>query len=111
MKSSSSSLLPVLSNENIHQRDKNIQFFEKRHKYVILTDRDSKYTSVTTWIHSHFPKFDSDVIIDSMMKGKIGKRDINTGEKQKRRSNKCGIKIVLPLVKQEQICIMKLNVL
>ena len=70
MKSSSSSLLPVLSNENTHQRDKNIQFFEKGHKYVILTDKDSKYTSVTTWIHSHFPKFDSDGIIDSMMKGK-----------------------------------------
>ena len=70
MKSLSSSLLPVLSNENTHQRDKNIQFFEKGHKYVILTDKDSKYTSVTTWIHSHFPKFDSDGIIDSMMKGK-----------------------------------------
>lgn len=68
--SSSSSLLPVLSNKNVHKRDKNIQFFEKGHKYVILTDKDSKYTSVTTWIHSHFPKFDSDGIIDSMMKGK-----------------------------------------
>ena len=65
-----SSLYPVLSNKNMHKRDKNIQFFEKGHKYVILTDQNSKYTSVTTWIHSHFPKFDSDSIIDSMMKGK-----------------------------------------
>jgi ATP-dependent exoDNAse (exonuclease V) beta subunit len=65
-----SSLYPVLSNKNLHVRDKNIQFFELGHKYVILSDKDSKYTSVTTWIHSHFPKFDSDSIINSMMKGK-----------------------------------------
>jgi ATP-dependent exoDNAse (exonuclease V) beta subunit len=65
---------PILNNilieKNKHLRDKNIQFFEEGHKYTILSDANSKYTSVTTWCHSHFPHFDADAIIDSMMKGK-----------------------------------------
>jgi ATP-dependent exoDNAse (exonuclease V) beta subunit len=65
-----SKLNPVLSIRNNHIRDDNIKFFEDGHKYVILTDTNSKYTSVTTWNHSHFPKFNADVIIKSMMKGK-----------------------------------------
>jgi len=60
----------VLSNVNTHARDKNIEFYEDGHKYFILTDTNNKYTSVTTWCHSHFPHFDADVIINSMMKGK-----------------------------------------
>jgi ATP-dependent exoDNAse (exonuclease V) beta subunit len=60
----------VLSNTNAHPRDKNIQFFEEGHKYVILTEPDVKYTSVTTWNHSHFPHFDADEVIGNMMKGK-----------------------------------------
>ena len=63
-------LYNVLSSRNSHPRDKNIQFFEEDHKYVILTEPDGKYTSVTTWNHSHFPKFEADNIIDNMMKGK-----------------------------------------
>jgi ATP-dependent exoDNAse (exonuclease V) beta subunit len=63
-------LNPVLSIRNNHIRDNNIQFFEDGHKYVILTDINSKYTSVTTWNHSHFPKFNADEIIKNMMKGK-----------------------------------------
>ena len=63
-------LYNVLSSRNSHPRDKNIQFFEEDHKYVILTEPDVKYTSVTTWNHSHFPKFEADNIIDNMMKGK-----------------------------------------
>jgi ATP-dependent exoDNAse (exonuclease V) beta subunit len=63
-------LYPVLSSKNSHPRDKNIQFFEEGHKYVILTEPDVKYTSVTTWNHSHFPKFEADSIIENMMKGK-----------------------------------------
>lgn len=59
-----------LSNNNTHIRDKNLQFFEDGHKYVILTDSESKYTSVTTWNHSHFEKFDADKILKNMMKGK-----------------------------------------
>jgi ATP-dependent exoDNAse (exonuclease V) beta subunit len=65
-----STLYNVLSVRNSHSRDKNIQFFEEGHKYVILTEPDVKYTSVTSWNHSHFPKFEADSIIDNMMKGK-----------------------------------------
>jgi ATP-dependent exoDNAse (exonuclease V) beta subunit len=60
----------LLSQRNTHPRDKNIQFFEEGHKYVILSDSTSTYTSVTTWNHSHFPKFDADNIIKNMMKSK-----------------------------------------
>ncbi len=63
-------LFPVLSNFNYHSRDKNIQFEEEGHKYTILTDPDAKYTSVTTWNHSHFPKFDADKVIQNMMNGR-----------------------------------------
>jgi ATP-dependent exoDNAse (exonuclease V) beta subunit len=63
-------LYNVLSTRNSHPRDKNIQFFEEGHKYVILSEPDVKYTSVTTWNHSHFPKFEADSIIDNMMKSK-----------------------------------------
>lgn len=57
-----------LSKKNTHERDKNISFKEEGHIYTI--NGKSDFTSVTTWIHSHFPKFDSDKIIDKMMKGK-----------------------------------------
>ena len=63
-------LYPVLSVRNRHPRDANIQFFEEGHKYVILSEPDIKYTSVTTWNHSHFPKFEADSIIENMMKSK-----------------------------------------
>jgi hypothetical protein len=63
-------LYPVLSARNQHPRDKNIQFFEEDHKYIILTEPNVKYTSVTTWNHGHFPKFEADSIIDNMMKSK-----------------------------------------
>jgi len=59
-----------LSVENSHELDKNILFYEENHQYSILIDPDSKYTSVTTWIHNHFEKFDADKIIDKMMKAK-----------------------------------------
>jgi hypothetical protein len=63
-------LNPVLSQINAHPRDINIQFYEEDHKYIILTEPDIKYTSVTTWNHHHFPKFDADEVISSMMKSK-----------------------------------------
>jgi len=63
-------LLPVLSILNEHSRDNDIQFEEEGHKYTILTDPNVKYTSVTTWNHSHFPKFDADKVIQNMMKGR-----------------------------------------
>jgi hypothetical protein len=63
-------LSPVLSQINHHERDKHIQFMEEGHKYTILTDPNTIYTSVTTWNHSHFPKFDAIQVIQNMMKGK-----------------------------------------
>ena len=65
-----SKLRPILQRRNLNERDKNLVFDEPTHKYSILTDPDSKYTSVTTWNHSHFPHFDDDDIIKKMMKGK-----------------------------------------
>ena len=60
----------TLSSRNAHSRDANIQFQEEGHKYTILTDLASKYTSCTTWNHTHFAPFDADAIITSIMKGK-----------------------------------------
>jgi hypothetical protein len=63
----------ILSKANKHERDANIQFFEEGHKYIIATDPNTKYTSVTTWNHSHFPKFDADKVIEKVMNSKSWK--------------------------------------
>lgn len=62
---------------NPHPRDDNITFDEGPHIYTIKLQTgnndciyDSSFTSVTTWNHSHFPQFDSDLIIDKMMSSK-----------------------------------------
>jgi len=60
----------VLSRYNAHPRDYNIKFEETGHKYTILTDPETTYTSVTTWNHSHFPHFDADKVIQNMMRGR-----------------------------------------
>jgi ATP-dependent exoDNAse (exonuclease V) beta subunit len=62
-------LNPVLSYRNSHPRDQHIKFFEEDHKYIIDFEPHIQYTSVTTWIHEHFEKFDSDKIITKMMSG------------------------------------------
>jgi len=59
----------VLSKQNCHERDRFIQFFEDGHKYIITSDPDSKYTSVTTLIHQHFASFDAESIVTKMMSG------------------------------------------
>lgn len=59
-----------LSLINAHPRDANIRFQEEGHKYTILTDPASKYTSCTTWNHTHFAKFDANAVVTAMMKGK-----------------------------------------
>ena len=63
-------LHPTLASRNCHNRDQYIQFFEEDHKYVITNDPENKYTSVTTWNHTHFPIFNANLIIKNMMKGK-----------------------------------------
>ncbi len=58
-----------LSEKNKHPRDVNISFEEGPHIYTVCGERGT-YTSVTTWNHTHFEKFDPDAIIDKMMKSK-----------------------------------------
>lgn len=56
-----------------HERDSNISFEEKTHTYTINTKKnktDTSFTSVTTWIHSLFPRFNADKIIEKMQKSK-----------------------------------------
>ena len=67
---SKSCLNPILSKRNPHIRDNDLVFDEPTHKYTITTDPNSKYISVTTFNHLHFPKFDPDDIINKMMNGK-----------------------------------------
>lgn len=66
-----SAIVPTyLSNLNAHERDSHITFDEGPHIYTI--DGDSGFTSVTTWIHSHFSHFDADKVIDNFFNsGKI----------------------------------------
>lgn len=60
----------MLATVNSHPRDQLIRFYSNGHRYDISCDTTSKYISVTTWAHSHFPKFDADGIIQKMMNGK-----------------------------------------
>jgi len=55
----------MLSTINSHPRDSRIRFEDKGHKYYI--NGDGSYTSVTTWVKSHFNKFDADAVIKKMM--------------------------------------------
>ena len=59
---------------NKHNRDYNISFEEKEHIYTI--NGDSSFTSVTTWIHSHFGCFDADKVINMIRKKKNYKESI-----------------------------------
>jgi ATP-dependent exoDNAse (exonuclease V) beta subunit len=59
-----------LARLNAHPRDKRITFDPIPHTYTIDGDPSVKYTSVTTWNHSHFEEFDADAIIGSMMRSK-----------------------------------------
>ena len=61
---------PILYNIYGVERDSLIKFYARGHKYEILCDPGTKYTSVTTWNHSHFPKFDADKIIENIFKSK-----------------------------------------
>lgn len=67
----------LLEERNPHSRDKCISFQEEGHKYFINEKRlfdpgsgqiDEGYTSVTTFIHKLFPEFNSNLVIDKMMK-------------------------------------------
>jgi len=65
-----SSIYPVLQRVHPNGRDENINLVEETHKYTVLTEPETTYTSVTTWVKSHFPQFDPDESIKKMMKRK-----------------------------------------
>jgi len=58
----------ILEERNPHLRDEEITFDEGPHIYTI--NGDSSFTSVTTWVHKHFEKFDADKVIRNMMYSK-----------------------------------------
>jgi len=58
-----------LATKNVHPRDKYISFEPGPHIYTVCGERGT-YTSVTTWNHHHFSKFDADAIIDKMFSNK-----------------------------------------
>jgi ATP-dependent exoDNAse (exonuclease V) beta subunit len=60
----------ILATYNHHSHDDNIRFYQQGHKYEILDDKFSKYTSVTTWVHANFEKFNADAVIKNIMNGK-----------------------------------------
>jgi len=62
--------MDLLAQKNKHTRDMNISFEAGPHLYTIKGAEGKKFTSVTTWNHSHFAAFDADAIITNMMKGK-----------------------------------------
>lgn len=55
-----------LAELNSHPRDENIQFDEGPHIYTVNGEQD--YTSVTTFIHGLFSRFDSEKIVEGILK-------------------------------------------
>ena len=63
------SLGPVpdfLAKKNHHPRDDHISFEEGPHIYTVLGERGT-YTSVTTWNHTHFEKFDKELALQKVL--------------------------------------------
>jgi ATP-dependent exoDNAse (exonuclease V) beta subunit len=57
-----------LAKQNFHERDPYITFDEGPHIYTIHGEQG--YTSVTTFVHHHFPSFDSAAILDRILSSK-----------------------------------------
>ena len=57
-----------LEKQNAHNRDKDITFDEGPHIYTVKGD--SSFTSVTTWVHSHFSHFDPEEAVQKILNGK-----------------------------------------
>lgn len=70
-----------LAEKNPHPRDKRITFEEGPHIYTIDGDESKKYTSVTTWVHSYFKKFNAKEVIAAMMRNKKKWEDPVANEK------------------------------
>ena len=52
--------------KNLHERDPCVSFEEGPHIYTINGKRGES-TSVTTWVHSHFPEFDKEKIVNNIL--------------------------------------------
>jgi len=64
-------IMDALKRKNPHERDARITFEPVEHKYFIDGDSNpDAFTSVTTWVHSHFEEFNADAVIDKMMASK-----------------------------------------
>lgn len=72
----------ILSQINKHERDERISFDETTHTYYVDGSSEG-IISVTTLIHNHFPKFDSDRIL-KIMKNKKQKYPNMTDEQIKK---------------------------
>jgi hypothetical protein len=70
-----------LAKKNPHPRDTRIVFDEGPHTYTIKGEEDKQYTSVTTWVHSYFKKFDAKKVIEAMMRNKRKWEDPIANEK------------------------------
>tara|TARA_B100001059_G_scaffold50032_1_gene43151 strand:+ start:1383 stop:2225 length:843 start_codon:yes stop_codon:yes gene_type:complete len=57
-----------LAKLNHHERDDHVVFDEGPHIYTV--DGDSSFISCTTWIHSHFSKFNPEPVIDKILSSK-----------------------------------------
>jgi hypothetical protein len=61
-----------LESQNPHERDSHIHFDEGPHTYTIEDvpgiTRETKFTSVTTWLHEHFEHFNAKKVIAGMMR-------------------------------------------
>lgn len=74
--------MKLLSEINKHERDNRISFDDKTHTYYVDGSSDG-IISVTTLIHQHFPKFDSNKVL-KLMKNKSEKYPNMTDEQIKK---------------------------
>ena len=61
--------MSLLKSKNPHPRDSRISFVDSTHTYYIDGSSEG-YISSTTLVHSLFPRFDADAIIQKMMKSR-----------------------------------------
>ena len=62
-----------LAKKNVHERDQHITFDEGPHIYTVYGKQG--YTSVTTFVHHHFPEFDSEGCVQKIVSSKKYKED------------------------------------
>ena len=66
--------LNLLSEINKHPFDSRIRFREEGHKYWI-DDNSKDLTSATTFIHSFFPEFDGETVVNNIINSYKYKKD------------------------------------